>query len=67
MTVYLTRNLQVNLVGLSAFVNQQALVISYVDDFRLMMLVTLAAIPLALMLRKPKVLSAEGVPAADAD
>ncbi len=35
-------------------VNQQALMISYVNDFKLMMLVTLVAIPLALLLRKPK-------------
>ena len=28
--------------------------ISYVDDFKLMMLVTLCAIPLAFLLRKPK-------------
>ncbi len=35
-------------------VNQQALMISYVDDFKLMMLVTLLAIPLALLLKKPK-------------
>ena len=27
--------------------------ISYVDDFKLMMIVTLCAIPLALLLRKP--------------
>ena len=96
VTVYLTRNVQVNHVELSAFVNpfndalrtispaaaqgdpsalsridqlvnQQALMISYVDDFKLMMIVTLCAIPLALMLRKPKVLSAGGVPAAHAD
>jgi DHA2 family multidrug resistance protein len=35
-------------------VNAQALMIAYVDDFKLMMLVTLMAIPLALLLRKPK-------------
>lgn len=96
VTVYLTRNVQVNHVELSAFVNpfsdalrtispaatqgdpsalsridqlvnQQALMISYIDDFKLMMIVTLCAIPLALMLRKPKVLSAEGLPAAHAE
>jgi DHA2 family multidrug resistance protein len=96
VTVYLTRNVQVNHVELSAFVNpfndalrtispaatqgdpsalsridqlvnQQALMISYIDDFKLMMIVTLCAIPLALMLRKPKVLSADGVPAAHAE
>ncbi|PZO81834.1 MAG: EmrB/QacA family drug resistance transporter [Mesorhizobium amorphae] len=39
-------------------VNAQGLLISYVDDFKLMMLVTLAAIPLALFLRKPKAAAA---------
>ena len=38
---------------LDAMVNQQALMISYNNDFKLMMLITLAAIPLAIMLRKP--------------
>lgn len=35
-------------------VNQQALMISYIDDFKLMMIVTLAAMPLVLLLRMPK-------------
>jgi DHA2 family multidrug resistance protein len=35
-------------------VNQQALMISYIDDFKLMMIVTLCAIPLAFLLRRPK-------------
>ncbi|WP_127904290.1 DHA2 family efflux MFS transporter permease subunit [Solirhodobacter olei] len=35
-------------------VDMQSLMISYVDDFHLMMLVTICAIPLALMLKKPK-------------
>jgi DHA2 family multidrug resistance protein len=39
---------------INGLVNQQALMIAYVDDFYLMMIVTLAAIPLALLLRKPK-------------
>ena len=34
-------------------VNQQALMVSYVNDFLLMMVVTLMAVPLALLLRKP--------------
>ncbi|GHC65407.1 DHA2 family efflux MFS transporter permease subunit [Limoniibacter endophyticus] len=40
-------------------VNQQALMISYVNDFKLMMVVTLCAIPLALLLRKPKASAGE--------
>ncbi|MCI5077864.1 DHA2 family efflux MFS transporter permease subunit [Oricola sp.] len=35
-------------------VSAQALMIAYVDDFKLMMMITLAAVPLALFLRKPK-------------
>jgi len=38
---------------LDGLVNQQALMISYIDDFKLMMLVTLCAIPLVLILKKP--------------
>ena len=34
-------------------VNQQAAMISYNNDFKLMMIITLAAIPLTLLLRKP--------------
>ncbi len=34
-------------------VNVQALMISYINDFKLMMIVTLCALPLVLALRKP--------------
>jgi len=34
-------------------VTLQATVISYIDDFKLMMILSLAAIPLVLLLRKP--------------
>ena len=46
------------LAQLDQLVNQQALMISYVNDFKLMMIVTLCAIPLALFLRKPKAAAA---------
>lgn len=39
---------------LNAEVNRQALMIAYLDDFKLMMILTLCAIPLVLLLRKPK-------------
>ena len=42
-----------SLMKLDGLVNIQALMISYVDDFKLMMIVTLCAIPLALLLKKP--------------
>jgi DHA2 family multidrug resistance protein len=41
------------LAQLSAEVQAQAAMIGYIDDFRLMMLVTLAIIPLILLLRRP--------------
>lgn len=45
-------------------VNQQALMIAYIDDFKLMMLVTLAAMPLVFLLRMPKRAPAPGAAAA---
>ena len=39
---------------IDGLVNIQALMISYINDFKLMMIVTLCAIPLALLLRKPQ-------------
>ncbi|MBX3579572.1 MAG: DHA2 family efflux MFS transporter permease subunit [Rhizobiaceae bacterium] len=56
------------LAQIDALVNQQALMISYVDDFKLMMLVTLCAIPLALLLRRPSTPAAgQPAPAAHMD
>jgi DHA2 family multidrug resistance protein len=91
VTLYLTRNVQINHEELGAFispfnpvlrdllpgpvtdpatlqmldalVNQQALMISYNNDFKLMMMVTLFAIPLALLLRKPRTVPAATAPA----
>ena len=40
--------------------------VSYVDDFKLMMIVTLCAMPLALLLRKPQAAGA-GAPAVHMD
>lgn len=42
------------LLQIDALVNQQALMISYIDDFKLMMIVTICALPLALLLRRPQ-------------
>ena len=39
---------------LDAEINRQALMIAYIDDFHLMMIVSLCAIPLLLLLRKGK-------------
>jgi DHA2 family multidrug resistance protein len=38
---------------MDGMVNQQALMIGYINDFKLMMIVTLAALPLIWLLRKP--------------
>ncbi|NNM78360.1 DHA2 family efflux MFS transporter permease subunit [Sphingomonas sp. ID1715] len=48
------------LAMLDAEVNRQALMIAYLDDFKLMAIVTLCAVPLVLLLRRPR-----GRPAAD--
>ena len=37
-----------------AMITQQAQIIAYIDDFKLMMIVTLAAIPLLLVFKKPR-------------
>jgi DHA2 family multidrug resistance protein len=56
------------LAQIDQLVQQQAAMIAYVDDFKLMLIVTLAAIPLALLLRKPKPAAlAAGAPAAHMD
>jgi DHA2 family multidrug resistance protein len=52
---------------IDGLVNIQALMISYVNDFKLMMVVTLFALPLVLLLRKPKFAPAGGAPAAHMD
>ncbi len=49
---------------IDGLINLQALMISYVDDFKLMMIVTLMAVPLVLLLRMPKTRQTGGAPAA---
>jgi len=51
------------LTQIDQLIQQQASMIAYVDDFKLMLIVTLVAIPLALLLRKPAAVPA-GAPAA---
>jgi len=46
---------------IDGLVNAQAMMISYIDDFKLMMIVTLCALPLTLLLRKPKIAPASAV------
>src|SRR5262245_17984439 len=52
------------LARIDNLVSGQAMMISYIDDFKLMMIVTLCAIPLALLLRKPRLQGAPGAQAA---
>ncbi|QPQ55101.1 DHA2 family efflux MFS transporter permease subunit [Allosphingosinicella flava] len=42
------------LAALNAEINRQAAMVAYIDDFHLMMLITLAALPLLLLLRQAK-------------
>jgi MFS transporter, DHA2 family, multidrug resistance protein len=46
------------LAQMDNLVNAQGLLIAYIDDFKLMMIVTLLAMPLALLLRKPRAAAA---------
>jgi DHA2 family multidrug resistance protein len=56
------------LAQIDNLVTGQAMMISYIDDFKLMMIITLCAIPLALLLRKPRLQGAPGgAPAAHMD
>jgi DHA2 family multidrug resistance protein len=48
-------------------VNLQAMMISYINDFKLLMVMTLIAIPFVVLLRKPKAAPAGGAPAAHMD
>ncbi len=53
---------------IDGLVNIQALMISYVNDFKLMMIVTLCALPLVFLLRRPRYAPAGGAaPAAHMD
>ena len=49
---------------LNAQVQAQAAFIGYIDDFKLMMFVTLAVIPLLAFMRTPKAAPPAGAPAA---
>jgi DHA2 family multidrug resistance protein len=48
-----------SMAGLNAAVTEQAAMIAYVDDFKVMMVLTLAALPLALLMRKGNAGAAE--------
>ena len=43
------------LSGLNGEINRQAAMVAYIDDFKLMLLITLACMPMLLLMRKPKV------------
>jgi DHA2 family multidrug resistance protein len=48
--------------ALDGAITQQALIIAYVDDFKLMMLISLSAIPLILLFRRPRQAAAPAAP-----
>ncbi|KQZ99511.1 disulfide bond formation protein DsbA [Mesorhizobium sp. Root157] len=52
---------------LNGLINVQSLMISYVNDFKLMMMVTLLALPLVFLLRRPQYAPAGAAPAAHMD
>jgi DHA2 family multidrug resistance protein len=52
---------------MDGMVNMQAQMISYNNDFKLLMLMTLAAVPFVILLRKPKAAPAGGAPAVHMD
>jgi hypothetical protein len=53
-----------SLAVIDQLIQQQSAMIAYIDDFKLMMIVTLLAMPLALLLRKPRAMAGGGAPAA---
>ena len=55
------------LAALDGEINRQSISIAFVNDFKLMMFVTLAAIPLVFFLRKPRAAAAPALRAAPAD
>jgi DHA2 family multidrug resistance protein len=58
---------QVGLARLDGLVNQQATMVAYVDDFRLMLWITLFAMPMLLIMRPPKRMKSADAPAEPAD
>jgi len=50
------------LAVINAEINRQALFIAYLDDFKLMMIVTFAALPLILLMKKAKPAAGDGPP-----
>jgi DHA2 family multidrug resistance protein len=54
---------QAALAVIDAEINRQALFIAYLDDFKLMMIITFAALPLILLVRKAAEPGAGGPPA----
>jgi len=59
----LSPNTQTGLAALNVEITRQAAMIGYIDDFRIMMMVTLVAIPLLLLIRKPARAPAPGMAA----
>jgi MFS transporter, DHA2 family, multidrug resistance protein len=54
------------LAALDAEINRQAAMVAYIDDFRLIMLIALATLPLLLLLRDSRRLPPPAVPAVTA-
>ena len=52
--LHLNPNSQAGLVGINHVLNQQSAIVAYLDDYELMMLMTVAVIPLLVLLRPPQ-------------
>ena len=58
-------NTQSGMAALNAEVTRQAAMVAYINDFKLMMLITLASTPLLLLFREPRRRPPQAVTAAD--
>jgi DHA2 family multidrug resistance protein len=47
-------NTEAGLTALNAEITRQATMVAYVDDFKLMFLITLACMPMLLLMRRPR-------------
>ena len=63
LTALFPRPSVTDLAQLDGLVNQQAMMVSYIDDFYMLMWVTLSALPLVFLMGKPR-RGAGGPPAA---
>jgi len=59
---YLSPDTTIGALALNAEISRQALMVAYVDDFRLLMLLAILSVPLVLLIRKPRGRSRDAEP-----